>query len=82
MEVSPSFWIGIPELSAWGLRALQTIELEAVLFSWRHDALEREVDEARCRTFNTLCKLIQDRHPGVKLVTKLLKNGHQMVEES
>lgn len=76
MDVSPSFWIGIPDVRGWGLHALQMIELEVVLFSWRHDSREGEVDEARCRTFDKLCKMIQDRHPGIKLVTKLRKNSH------
>lgn len=73
MEVSPTFWMAIPNTSSWGLDGLKRIEIEVVLFSWRWDCSEDMVNEARNRVLARLRELIEEQHPGIQLLITYLK---------
>lgn len=76
LEVSPSFWMRIPDAKAWGLHALKQIELDVVLFSWRYDVEEKKVDDARRRTVMQIRELIESRNPDVRLLITISRNEY------
>lgn len=67
MEVSPIFWMEIPDMSTWGLTGLRRIEIEIVLTRWSCGSDREKVNEVKDRALEKLRALIQHHHPGVRL---------------
>jgi len=67
LEVSPIFWMEIPDMSTWGLTGLRRIEIEIVLTRWSCGSDREKVNEVKDRALEKLRALIQHHHPGVRL---------------
>ena len=68
LEVSPVFWMAIPNMGEWGLSGLKRLVVEVGLYSWRWGLQQRDVDEAKSKALEKLRELLEEQHPGVQLV--------------
>ena len=68
MDVSPSFWIGVPSVAQWGLGGLKRIEVEVTLLHWGWLVDEQRAEETKEWVMVRLRRAIEGANPGVRVV--------------
>jgi hypothetical protein len=67
-DVSPSFWMNLPNVKWWGLEGLKRIEVELTLLGWGWVKDETMVEEAKEWVAARMKSEVERVHPGMQVV--------------
>ena len=75
VEVSPIFWMDMPQMGQCELKGLERLEIEVVLNKWVWNSNEEETKAAKANVLVKLTRLVEAEHPGV-VVNVVSRRGY------